>query len=157
MNIGDSACVNQKTVRALTGLSERQFYRLVKAGVFLPVKKARFNLSQCVQAWGKYQADGQKAGDMATEKTLLIIAQRKKVELDTQEKRGELVLFDQARQTFMAAMTIVATQLDGLAGRVAGELAGISDPAVIRKKLFDETRRIRSAAADKLEEFAGGS
>ncbi len=154
MNIEDTACVPQKTVRELVGLSERQFYRLVKAGVFKPVKKARYDLAQCIQTWGQYQADGQNAGDMATEKTLLIIAQRKKVELETEEKKKELVSFSQVRQTFMEAMTIVATQLDGLAGRVAGELAGVGDPAVIRNRLFEETRRIRSAAADKLKDYA---
>ncbi|MCP5009406.1 MAG: hypothetical protein GY942_05450 [Aestuariibacter sp.] len=156
MKINDTAQTPTKSLADILLVSDTQIRNLREKGVFEQTARGKYDLAKCIQAFIAYHVDGQTAGDMTTEKVLLITAQRKKVELDTEEKRGELVSFDQARQTFMAAMTIVATQLDGLAGRVAGELAGISDPAIVRKKLFDETRRIRSAAADKLEDFAGG-
>jgi hypothetical protein len=155
----------QKTPRAdtikLLGISQSHFHRLQSAGVFAPVVRGRYDLKEVIKAWAKYHADGRSAGDAAEEKKLLTIAQRKRIELDMAERKRELIPLPDAQAAFNESMIIVASQLDALPGRAAGELAGMNDPAMIRAWLFEETRRIRNAAAQHLETFAadptGGS
>lgn len=152
----DTTCVSSKLIRELLGMSTTQFYRHVQYGNFKKIKKGRYNAAQCVQAYIEYLNNGKATGDIAEERKQLVVAQRQKIQLEMEEKRRELVPLVDVHQCFNEAMVIVSSQLDGLPGRQAGELAGIDDPAVIRKTLFEETRRIRDATADKLETFAGG-
>jgi phage terminase Nu1 subunit (DNA packaging protein) len=72
-------------------------------------------------------------------------------EIRVAESRGELVRFDLIEQLIDRVMTLCATQLDGLGGRMAGRLAAESDPAVIRWVLLEECRIIRSAMAAEFE------
>jgi hypothetical protein len=123
-------------------------------GVFQPLSRGFYDLKDVIKAWAKYHADGRSAGDAAEEKKLLTIAQRKRIELDMEERKRQLVPLAEAQAAFNESMIIVASQLDALPGRGAGELAGMTDPAVIRSWLFNETRRIRHAAAKHLESFA---
>lgn len=81
-------------------------------------------------------------------------AQADLAELDLSERRGELAPVEDYLIASQEAMVIVASQMDGLPGRVASQLAGITDAAEIRQLLLDETRRIRAAAAARLESWA---
>ena len=156
MQVKDLNGASRMAAIALLGVSEAHFHRLMRAGVFAPKERGVYDLKQVVAAWVKYHLDGKSAGDHATEKRLLTIAQRAKLELDMEERRRELVPLAEAHEAFNEAMVIVASQLDGLPGRGAMELAGMHEPAMVRAWLFEETRRIRDAAANRLEEFFSG-
>ena len=153
--------VTRKEVLAVLGISDGMLAHLFKEGVFPNEAKTgvrnRYDLPMLVQAFVKYHAEGQSRSDMAEEKRLLVIAQRKRLELEEKERTGGLVPRDDAQKAFNETMVLVATQLDGLPGRVAGELAGITEPAEVRALLLDETRRIRDAAAAKLRDWATGT
>jgi hypothetical protein len=156
MMIKDLSSASRKAAIALLGVSESHFHRLTRAGVFSAKERGSYDLKQVVGSWVQYHLDGKSAGDHATEKRLLTVAQRKKLELDMEERRRELVPLAEAQEAFNEAMVIVSSQLDGLPGRGAMELAGMNDPALVRAWLFEETRRIRDAAANRLEEFFSG-
>lgn len=154
MQISDAYKAPRAAVIKLLGISQSHFHNLQKAGVFKPLSRGIYDLREVIKAWAKYHSDGKSSGDAAEEKKLLTIAQRKRIELDLAERQRKLVPLDEAQAAFNESMIIVASQLDALPGRAAGELAGLSDPALIRAWLFDETRRIRDAAAQHLEGFA---
>ena len=154
--IEDTSKVSRKALVDLLGVSLGHFHKLKQAGVFPSVATGQYDLKACIAAWTKYHADGRTGSDMAAEKRLLVIAQRKQIELRTRTEERDLVPLAEAQQTFNAAMVLLAAQLDGLPGRVAGELAGIEDPAAVRALLFDETRRIRHVTATKLSDWAAG-
>lgn len=154
MEIKDSQCVRVPELQELFGISNRQVYHLRDLEVFHPVSKGRYDLAQCIQAWGEYHRQGTTSNTIAEEKRKLIDAQRRKVELDIRERSKELIAIDLVKSAFNEAMVLVAGQLDGLPGRIAATLAGISEPAIIRQTLFEETRRIRDAAATQLKDFA---
>lgn len=103
--------------------------------------------------------DEQESADEADRRRK--IANASLIELELAQKRGDLIPMAVAENVIDRAFGLVATQLDGLAGRLAAELAAVSDAAVIRQVLFDETRRIRAAAAAELANRAivqtGGS
>jgi hypothetical protein len=147
--------VSGKVAAEVLGLSVRHFGRLVREGVLPRASKRRFSVAAVVQAFVAYVSAGREgSGDLAEERRLLTIAQRRQIELSMQTRREQLVELDAAGRVFDAAMVIVGGQLDGLGGRMAAELAAVSDPAVIRARVFDECRRIRNVAADELEAFA---
>ena len=154
MLIEDTERAQRKALLHLLGVSPSHFHALTKVGVFQPVERGIYSLPNCIQRWVQYHRDGQNAGDIMEEKKLLIIAQRKQIEQRTRVESRELVPLGDAQQTFNAAMVLIGAQLDGLAGRLAGELAGVADPAEVRAVLFHEVRRIRDAAATKLEDWA---
>ena len=161
MQIENAYKAPRAAVIKLLGISQSHFHKLQSAGVFKPLSRGIYDLKDVIKAWARYHADGRSAGDAAEEKKLLTIAQRKRIELDMAKTKRELIPLPDAQAAFNESMIIVASQLDALPGRAAGELAGMSEPAVIRAWLFEETRRIRHAAAQHLESFAadpaGGS
>ena len=153
MQIDDINKAPRKAVIEVLGISEGWFHKLRRAGVLEPVDgKTTFNLPDCVRSYLKFHQDGQGT-DLATERLKLVVAQRKQIEQRTRAEERELVPVGEVQSAFSAVMAMIGGQLDGLPGRMAGELAGIEDPAEIRETLFVETRRIRDAAAHRLENF----
>jgi phage terminase Nu1 subunit (DNA packaging protein) len=74
--------------------------------------------------------------------------QADKVAIDNAAKRGEVVFLPMVSDVLNEMAATLAGQLDALPGRVASELAGLTDPGQIRGRLLDETRGIRGAIAD---------
>jgi phage terminase Nu1 subunit (DNA packaging protein) len=157
MRIDNTEAISRKALCDVLGITSNSFQKLKDAGVFNALDRGVYDLKAAVAAWLKYHVDGAAPGDLTEARRLLTIAQRKQVELNTRRAERELVPLADAEQAFQAAMVMIAAQLDGLPGRVAGELAGIDDPAAVRAYLFDETRRIRDAAATTLEDWATGA
>src|ERR1043166_802920 len=81
-------------------------------------------------------------------------AQADKVELENARRRGELILASLVAHVLSSLGADLASRHDGLAGRVANELAGISEPALIRERLLTELRGVRTAVADGVEKLA---
>ena len=157
MLIQDTARASRKALLHLFEISETHFQKLKAAGVFTALDRGTYDLKEAIAGWLAYNCAGSVNTDLTEERRLLTIAQRRRLELELEERKRELVPLADVGQTFNATMVLIGAQLDGLAGRMAGELAGISDPAEVRALLFDECRRIRHAAADKLEDWAAGA
>lgn len=155
MQVDNIHAAPRKAVIAVLGISDGWFHKLRRADVLHPLtdKGTTYDLPECVRAYLRFHQDGQGT-DMATEKLKLVVAQRKQIEQRTASEERELVPVQEAQAAFSAVMSMLAAQLDGLAGRMAGELAGLDDPAAVREALFIETRRIRHGAAQQLENFA---
>lgn len=152
----DTERTSRNALIRLFGISERHLSRLKAAGIFEPVAPGEYDLGAAIASWTKYHADGRSGSDMAEEKRLLVIAQRKHLEQRTRAEQQELVPLGEAQTAFNTAMLLIAGQLDGLPGRVAAEVAGLTDPAAVRALLFHECRRVREAAAKKLTDWAAG-
>jgi len=84
-----------------------------------------------------------------SERDRLAKEQADKFAIDNAVKRGELIKAQQVEDVLAAALATLASQLDGLPGRMATPLASLDDPATVRARLLDETRRIRAAYADQ--------
>jgi hypothetical protein len=142
----------------LAGIETRHLNRLVRAGVVERAGRGRFDPEKAIPSIVNYYRQGREgSGDAANEKLLLTVAQRKEIEQRTAIRARELVPLDSVSTAFDAAMVLVGAQLDGLGGRLASDMAVQSDPAICRKVIFDETRRIRAAAAAELEALTGHS
>lgn len=135
----------------LLGITDRQVRRLHSKGV-LPKIGRKFDAFACTPKFTAYLRSGAGgSADLAEARLKLTDAQRRDLELRTRQRERRLLDLDEVAGCFDAAMVTVGSQLDGLAGRLCGELATVTEPALIRARLFEETRRIRNAAADQLE------
>lgn len=97
----------------------------------------------------------QQPGDLTEERKRLVIAQRQRQEMENAKIRGELIETEKVLTCLQEHAAVLATQLDGLAPRMAATLAAVDDPAIIQRKLFDACRDVRAGAAGALESLAG--
>lgn len=129
------------------GISPRQLRRDEDKGCPKDLEGAR--------AWrARHVPSKEDNGGIVDETARLRAAQAELAELDAAERRGELAPVDDYQVAVNEAMVILRSQIDGLSGRYATQLAGMSDPAEIRQLLKDETDRILGAAAARLEDWA---
>lgn len=88
-----------------------------------------------------------------SERDRLAKEQADKVAIENAKSRKELIWAHHVEDCLAGANAALAADLDGLPGRMATTLADIEDPALVRAKLLDETRRIRESYARQLSEL----
>lgn len=146
--------VNFSEFKRFTGLSIRSIKEYIEAG--MPVesrtgqqgKSIEIDSGEAFRWLINHYTDRKKK--KLTERERLAMNQADKVALENAQKRGELIPVEVLQEILGAAFAEHGAQLDGLAGRLANELAGINEPARIRARLLDECRRIRSSFAGAL-------
>lgn len=100
------------------------------------------------------ESNGEVRYSVGEETARLRRAQAEQAELANAEKRRELVSTEDVMQLLLRIGAIFKSQLEAQPGRLANELAAVSDPALIRAKLRDENRRILDACAVEVDRFA---
>ena len=80
--------------------------------------------------------------------------QADKAEIEAQIAQRKVILVEDVKDILNQVAVIYGTQVDAIGGRLANDLAAITDPSEIRAKIFKEGRRIRNQTADALKEFA---
>lgn len=154
-----------KQFAELTGYSVQQVNEWMNAG--MPAdrggrgKPCRIDSAAAIR-WLVNRGTQKRSGDPGetAEGERLKREQADKIALQNAQTRRELVLREHVRLVLLESNALLAGQLDGVAGRLASELAGMTEPAKIRQCLLDEHRRIRAAyaaALGKLAESGGGS
>lgn len=135
---------------ALLGISDRQIRNLV-ASDLLPAKgeDGQHDGRASIEAWVAYHADDRE-GSLAGAKKTFWRAKAAREETADRLERGELMRRRDAIAIGEAAMGIVANYLDGLGGRMAAELAALSEPALVAEAIDREAHEIRSRAAREI-------
>lgn len=131
------------------GITPRQLRRDEAKGCPKDLEGARTWRDRNVPSRG--EADN---GGIVDETARLRAAQADMAELLAAEKRGEIAPVPDYQVAINEAMVLLRTQIDGLSGRLATQLAAMTDPAEIRQLVKDETDRILAACADRLEDWA---
>lgn len=146
--------LNRNRVARLFGVTVMTVSNWVDEGMPKSVR-GQYDADACVQWYrarmDRKHAERDAAGDA---KEQLTRAQVERTQLEVQQLRGELVEATEFQRVVNQAATVIASQLDGLGPRVAGELAGMTDVAAIQSVIFRETRAIRSSIADAVAAFA---
>lgn len=158
--------ISKKDLADLLGKSERWISKLIEEG--LPTcggggRGVAVQIdSQAAIDWliaremrrelGDEDEDADGAASASTEDRMLKRARREKLQIEIDHARSLLIPVDAVIFFHTTIAAVYATQLDALASRMASELAVIDDPAAIRARLFEESRRIRASTADRLEQ-----
>lgn len=138
-------------IAELIDLGQRQIQNLARAGT-LPksVSGGFYPLKETVRAYVQHQRKnppGEKRGE-ASRATIGVVEERhRKYKIENDVREGKLVRLDQVEAMLTEMATTLSNLLDGAAGRMAG------GDAVLRNRLLNEHRRIRSTFADRLEAF----
>lgn len=154
VNISNTERVPRKVVALALNISERHVTRLTREKVFVQPARGRYDLFQCIQAYGDHIARGGVSTELVTARQKFEQERYRRLRIENDRAEGSLLPTEAVQRMVMEAMQIVASQLDGLGGRLAGKLAGMSSPGPIRQLIFSECRRIRASAADRLVEYA---
>jgi len=91
--------------------------------------------------------------NLAAERLRLLSEQADREALDNARRRGELIEYEDTEGCFLTVATILAGQLDGVAGRLTNELVNEPNSAVIRDRIFTEHRAIRASLAAGIQDF----
>jgi hypothetical protein len=144
-------------ITRLLNLTEQRVHQLVKAGIIPRADRGQYQLAPTVAAYVRYlQEQVQARGKPAEQQSRLALRseQQRRLKLENDEREGRLIPFDHAQAiTDEIAATFVMC-LEALPGRLAGELAGMDQPSLIRGRLKAEVYAIRTQVADRIEKLA---
>lgn len=87
-------------------------------------------------------------------KDRLVEAQRQKIDLEIAAMRGQMIPLATCGVVLNRIASLVATQLDSLGPRLAGELADEDDPRKVQAALLREGRATRRAISEALRELS---
>jgi hypothetical protein len=142
------------TIAKLLMLDERRIQQLVKEGWIPKADRGRYHLITAVQGYVKYLREHGRESSRGTEHARLARAQANKVEMENYRRMGELQVTAQVEETMQGLVVMMKSSHEGLPGRLASELAGISEPPRVYIRLQTELRGILDQCADYLEKRA---
>lgn len=145
--------IRAAAVARVLGVGYRYLVTLREKGYIKQSEYGLFSIPDAVQGYLRFlrerrQPTKQQAAVGLTE------WQRRKLELDVKQRQGKLLPIELLDETMQSLVAETVSLLESQPGRLANELAGISEPAVIREILLDDNRRIRAALAVHLERRA---
>jgi hypothetical protein len=143
----------------LFNCTERYVQKLAGDDIIPRAEKGKYDLILCVQNYTQHLRDqaigkGGGSGNVNTENARLKKAQVEHKEFQVEIIKGDWIPRDEVRDLVTSIAVIYGSSLDALGGRQANELAGIDNPAEIRRQLFGECRQIREDTAGKLLQYA---
>ena len=144
----DGLTLGGKDIAALFGVTVQAIGMWVRGGMPKAAKDC-YDVKACVQ-WRQAQLLESRSGGNETldeERRLLIVEQRRGHELQNAQTAGELLSAEEVQTDMLAFAAILAGQLDAFPQRVAGRVAAVTDPDIVRKVLRDECRSVRRAAS----------
>jgi len=151
---------NKTEFAKLIGYSSRQVSAWVDQG--MPVEKGggkgiplEIDSAKAVR-WllGKRGSGASRQTALSEERKRLTSAQAEKVEIENAVRNGELLEISDVEILILETTALLVGQLSSLGSRLAGELAGLSNPKTVLKRINAETDRLRRDIAKKFREGA---
>jgi phage terminase Nu1 subunit (DNA packaging protein) len=139
--------VGSQVLADALGLTTRRIQQLAAEGVIVKLEHDRYDLVASIKNMRELEEDN--ASDRETKKRYLT-AKADAQELETSRLKLELVKMADVQRVFREAMTIYSGECDSMASRLAAELAGMTDPAIIRQKILAEERAARESAGKRV-------
>jgi len=138
----------------LCRMSRTHFRELIKSGI-ITRKGDRFDAFTVLDEYISHlKGRNADVGEVINISKELELERHRKLKLENDKTDGYLIPVDDVT-AMTDVMTASFTQgLESLPGRLANVLAGENEPAVIRKVLQDETRRIRQTVSVSFEIMA---
>jgi phage terminase Nu1 subunit (DNA packaging protein) len=144
-----SFVVSTKQAAKLCRMSEERLRQCHVAGEVRQVERGKY-LVDDLFAFMRSRVE-RKPAVRGSEHARLARAQARRVELENERRVGELLPADMVQETLNGAAATLRLQLESLPGRLASELALLTDAAVIRERIQVEVRAIRHAVVEFFE------
>jgi len=159
----DPAAVTAVELAAILGLSETHVGNLVRNGTLKPAgtkpgsRAQVFVLADAVAAFVQYKVDDKRAtrhAPVLDMEASLLEERHRKLKIANDLAEGLTMLTADVATATDALAHAFRLHLEGQPGRMANELAGISEPALVKERLQDENRRILADIARHLAAMA---
>ncbi len=153
--------VSVDELSAEINLSDRRIQQLVKAKVFKKESRGKYDLLDCSIKLIKVYQEKNSGKDAETKdskknRARLLNAQADEKEIEVAIKKAEFLPIEIFQNTVNELVAICAMGLEAIPGRMANELAGISEPAEVQQQLLEEIRNIRGSLSESLSKFGKG-
>lgn len=135
-------------------VTPRRIQQLTNQGIVIKVSRGKYDQDESTTNYIRFWrniADGKGYDDnKGTSKAQFEKARAKKATIEADVAEQSVLPVVDVQIVLNETMVLIATQMDGLPGRLCSELAAMDNAAEIRIKLLDEMRKIRTAAASRL-------
>lgn len=138
----------------LCGISPRHLRRLVNDEHLPRPVNGKVDAFEVLEDFRAYTENGSVSGELADVRKQIETERHRKLKLENDRRDESLVPVSDFHACTDAMSSIFAQGMESLPGRLATVLAGESEPAVIRKVLQDEVRRIRQSVSEAFEREA---
>lgn len=138
----------------LLEITPRRLQQLVADGWIARPIHGKYSLVETVRGYIRFLKQSQRDNQRGGETARVARAQAVKLEMENFRRMGELGAWPQIIDVMSGLIVTMKSSHEGVPGRLASELAAISEPPVIYKRLQQELRRIDDLCADYLEQRA---
>lgn len=128
-------------------LTPRRVQQLADLGIIPKAERGKHPFMECARGYIEYLRRAIQ-GNTATEDARLKSAQADLRELEYTQKRSQLLERSLVETVIADLLVMMNRQIDAVSGGLAMELAGETNPEVIRSRLRSEAREIRQGVAD---------
>ena len=149
--------VGTQQIADFIGVTRGRIAQLVEKG--MPKEdRGKFNAPDCIQWYINFRIEGARgpegSSDVNEARKKLYDAQVIKTELETSRIKRETIPADEHMIDMNQLAVMFSSGLDAIGGRLAAQLAGMTDPAVISEHLTMETNVIRESVADAITAYS---
>lgn len=150
--------IGTQALARLLSLDKSRIGQLVAKG--MPKQgRGKFDDAECIRWYVEFKMKSVEApsesSDVNEARKRLYDAQVVKTELETAKVRRETIPADEHMIDMNQLAVLFSSGLDAIGGRLASQLAGMTDPAVIAEHLTTETNAIRESVADAIATYSG--
>lgn len=143
-----------RIIGSLLDLTERRLQQLVAEGWIPRAVRGQYSLRDSVRGYIRYLKQHSRENTRGNETARLARAQATKVEMENYRRMGELAAWPQVDEMMRGLVVQMKSAHESLPGRLASELAAITEPPKVYQRLQTELRRIDHLLADHLEKCA---
>lgn len=137
------------------GVTDGRINQMTKAGM-PQAARGKYSVPDCVRWYIDMRLkSGTGSSNVNEARKKLYDEQIEKTKLETAKLRGSVIDTDDYHVDLNQMGVLFSSGLDAISGRLAAELAGMSDPAEIAERLLHETNEIRSSVANAIVAYTG--
>jgi len=138
-------------IAEILNVSDRWIQKLSKEGVIPKPVKGEYELGATVKAYVGF-LQGKVSGDEVAQVRKAVEDEKlRKIRLENDAREGNVIYVDEARHIINEMAASVKLFTNSIPGRMANELAIVSEPAIIKKMLLNEIRSAQESISVQLE------
>lgn len=149
----DLTRVSHRVVAEVIGRTPSKVRDYVNRDILPKPTDSKYDLPACVQAYVHWVKRGHANAVEFDARKSVLEEKYKSLKLENDKRAGRQVDTEEVEDVFTRVCSLIAVRLEAIPGRLANELAGMTDAAQIRARLRHEIVDIRTSAESGLKDF----
>lgn len=153
MRIENTKKVTRAVVAEGLGVSTRTVTEYTRNGILRKNADNSYDLFDCIRRFIEVRILEPEDDSLIGARKRLYEEQQRKLKMQNDREAGRTISTDQARLISQHLAVMTVTHLKSFPGRMASVLAGVNDPAHVRRLLLEEVTRLRSQLFKAVQEL----